>query len=201
MTIPPTPAVMPATVLAASGPPVNGTSELGWLLEDFLAQVPGTQGAFLVARDGLVLTAARLTRDEADSAAAVASALYSAGGAAGSITSPPAGDVQQIIVQHATRYTILMSTPDHHPDLPADAGLSGPAVVGCVLGVLAGPDAHTGLVGDRMAALIVSVAKHLVTATRTSTGTPEEDIRGADTLTTDVPVEGAGLRDGAGDER
>ncbi|MEU8804799.1 roadblock/LC7 domain-containing protein [Spirillospora sp. NPDC048819] len=196
MTIRPTSAAMPAP-----GPPVNGTSELGWLLEDFLAQVPGTQGAFLVARDGLVLTAARLTRDEADSAAAVASALYSAGGAAGSITSPPAGDVQQIIVQHATRYTILMSTPDQHPDLAAGATpTSGPAVVGCVLGVLAGPDAHTGLVGDRMAALIVSVAKHLVTATRT--GNSREDARGADTFTTDVPVEGAGSRDeGTGDER
>ncbi|OLT36362.1 hypothetical protein BJF79_31245 [Actinomadura sp. CNU-125] len=133
---------------------------MGWLLQDFLAQVPGTQGAFLVARDGLVLAAAGLSADEADRAAAVAAALYSTGEAAGAITFRPAGAVQQIIVQHDTRYTILMSTPDHH--------VESSVAVGCVLGVLAGADAHTGLVGNRMAAMVVSVAEHMVTAARTT---------------------------------
>lgn len=191
MTIPPTSAT-PAVSSEPVGTPREG---LGWLLEDFRTQVPDIQGAFLLSRDGLVLAAAGLTVDEADGAAAVAAALYSAAAAAGKITSSLGGAVQQIIVEHDAGYMILMNTPDQHPDASAHepgAGSGGPAVVGCVLGVLAGPDARTGLVADGMAMLIESVARHLVTATRTNApsaqgpgpgnhgerrGTPEQRLR------------------------
>ncbi|WP_030169940.1 roadblock/LC7 domain-containing protein [Spirillospora albida] len=203
MTIPTTSAALSSTALAGSGvasAPASASREgLGWLLEDFRAQVPGIKGAFLVPRDGLVLAAVGLTTDEADHAAAVAAALYSAGGAAGKITSPPVGEVQQIIVQHDAQYLILMNTPDQHPDAPAhatEAGTGRPAVVGCVLGVLAGPDAQTGLVADGMAMLIASVARHLVTATRT----PRADTPAPQVPSTESEAS-AGLRDaGSNDE-
>jgi predicted regulator of Ras-like GTPase activity (Roadblock/LC7/MglB family) len=207
MTIPPASAALPPTALAGpdvSSAPAGASREgLGWLLEDFRTQVPGIKGAFLVPRDGLVLAAVGLTTDEADHAAAVAAALYSAGGAAGKITSPPAGDVQQIIVQHDAQYLILMNTPDQHPDAPAhatEAGSGGSAVVGCVLGVLAGPDAQTGLVAHGMTMLIESVARHMVTATRTTSGAeaPAPENTGAPETTGD----GTGLQsEGRGDEQ
>ncbi|WP_171069058.1 roadblock/LC7 domain-containing protein [Actinomadura geliboluensis] len=182
---------------ASAGPSREG---LGWLLEDFRNQVPGITGAFLVPRDGLVLAAAGLSTDEADTAAAVAAALYSAGGAAGQITSPPAGDVQQIIVEHDTQTLILMNTPDQHHDAAAQAAEAGPgaagsgAVVGCVLGVLVRPDAQTGLVSHGMTMLIESVARHMVTAARTASG--------AGAPAPAPSGDGAGLRsEGRGDEQ
>lgn len=182
MTIPPTSATPPSTTHTGPGMPANGkTRELGWLLEDFRAQVPGVQGAFLATPDGLVLAAAGLSADEADRAAAFAAALYSTGAAGASITSTPSGAVQQVIVQYDAQYAILMSTPDPRPERPGRT-----TAAGCVLGVLAGPDTHTGLVGDRMTALIVSVARHLVTDTRTA----------------DTPVQDTGItNEGPGDAR
>lgn len=209
MTIPPPPTASPSTASpptalagsaasSAAGGPASGTGEgLGWLLENFLTQVPGTQGAFLVSRDGLQLAAAGLTVAQADRAGAVAAALYSTAAAAGAIKEPSAGGVQQVIVQHDARYMILMSTPNQHQEPSAVVGdpLSGPSMVGCVLGVLADPDAHTRLVGEEMTALIKSVAVHLVTATRTSA--PSKDTPPENAVTG-----GAGMGDeGSGDER
>jgi hypothetical protein len=42
--------------------------------------------------------------------------------------------------------------------------------------VLAGPDAHTGLVADGMTILIESVAQHLVTTIRPGAATPNPQI-------------------------
>lgn len=213
MTIPPTSAVSSPTSLA--DPAVSSTlagepgQDLGWLLDNFLIEVPGTQAAFLLTRDGLVLAYSGLTIDQADHAAAVAASLYSPAAAAGKITSPHRGDVQQVIVEHDAGFTILMSTPGQDPELPVDrvpavvsdlsAPQVGPAVIGCVLGVLAGPDAQTGLVADGMALLIESVARHMVTATRTST--PRADAAVSAIPTTNAPGEGSGRGDGGcGDE-
>ncbi|MEU9019249.1 roadblock/LC7 domain-containing protein [Actinomadura sp. NPDC048394] len=213
MTIPPASAV--SSSAAPVGPPVSRTpagepgQDLGWLLDNFRVEVPGIQAAFLLTRDGLVLAASGLTTDEADHAAAVAAALYSPAAAAGKITSPHRGDVQQVIVEHDDGFTILMNTPGQDLGLPADRGptvvsnlptpQAGPAVVGCVLGVLAGPDAQTGLVADGMAMLIESVARHMVAATRTST--PGADAAAAAIPTPNAPGEGSGRGEGGrGDE-
>lgn len=210
MTIPPSSAA--SSPAAPAGPAVSrtpaGEPGLGWLLDNFRGEVPGIQAAFLLTRDGLVLAASGLTTDEADKAAAVAAALYSAAAAAGKITSPHRGDVQQNITEHDAGFTILMSTPGQDPGLPADRGptvvsdvpapQAGSAVVGGVLGVLAGPDAQTGLVADRMAMLIESVARHMVTATRT--GAPSAGAASA-VPTTNGPGEGSRRGEGGrGDE-
>ncbi|WP_165966580.1 roadblock/LC7 domain-containing protein [Actinomadura sp. 7K507] len=183
--------------------------DLGWLLDNFRAEVTGTQAAFLLGRDGLVLAVSGLTTDEADVAAAVSAALYSAAAASGKITSLQDDDVQQVVVERNAGYTILMRTPGQHPDAPADRGtgaagdLTAPqaerAVVGCVLGVLAEPDAHTGLVANGMATLIGSVARHLGTATRPST--PSTDTLFTPENSSNAPVEAAGENGGSGDEQ
>lgn len=160
----------PAQADPAAGP-------LAWLLEEFLGRVPGAEGAVLVSRDGLKLAAAGLTGDRADTAAALVSGMYSLARGVGQITTPSDGTVQQVAIQHDARWLFIMSAAD-----PASAGLmpgsppvtADPRAVGCLLGVLAEPDAESGPIAYQMSTLIGSVADHLVTATRLPpTGTGE----------------------------
>lgn len=157
----------------SAAPPVAASTGaddgLGWLLTDFVDRVPGTEGAFLASRDGLNLAAAGLTTDQADRCAALAASLYSLGRGAGEIKPPTGGQVQQILIQHDARYLFAMSARDQNAPETVRQAPSNPHAVGCVLGVLAVPDADTRIVAHEMAALITSVAEHLVTATRATT--------------------------------
>ncbi|MEU4820263.1 roadblock/LC7 domain-containing protein [Actinomadura sp. NPDC023710] len=215
MTIPLNPTVSPSPAFARpAGAQSGGSSEgLGWLLDNFRAEVPGIRAAFLVGRDGLVLAASGLTTDEADHAAAATASTFSIAGAAGKIVSPCLGAVQQIIVEHDAGYTIVMRTPDQPHDIAAEsasnttrdplAPQAGDAAVGCVLGVLAGPDAQTRLIANGMSTLIESVARHMVIAIRTSTSSAANtETAPWRVSTTHVFRDGAGQQDkGAGDEQ
>src|SRR4051794_41926482 len=53
-----------------------GTQDLGWLLSNFAARVPGVAHAVAVSADGLLLAASRdLPRERGDELAAIASGL------------------------------------------------------------------------------------------------------------------------------
>ncbi|TDB88841.1 roadblock/LC7 domain-containing protein [Actinomadura sp. KC216] len=153
MTSPP-PSITPAE-------PRSGTGDLGWLLVNFLEEVPGVDAGVLGTLDGLPLASAGLSEAKSAHLAAVATTQNSAGKAGGNIIDPPGGDVELVIVQLSRRYVFVMNTQQ---------GTTGDtAVAGTLLTVLAAPDVDTRMVGNEMAALIKSVARHLGTTTRTAT--------------------------------
>jgi predicted regulator of Ras-like GTPase activity (Roadblock/LC7/MglB family) len=143
-----------------------GQKDLGWLLEDFVARVPGVDGALLASRDGLKLAAVGLSENQADQTSAVVSGLYSLARGVGKIKGSSGGAVRQVLIEHDEVTFFVMSAGDGLPQgMPMQPG-SDPRTVGSVLAVLAAPDADPGMVGYEMATLIKSVAEHLVTATR-----------------------------------
>jgi predicted regulator of Ras-like GTPase activity (Roadblock/LC7/MglB family) len=153
MTIPPT--------SPAPAEPQGGTGDLGWLLENFLVEVPGADAAVLASRDGLPLASAGLTAAQPDQLAAVSSSLHSSGRIAGDLTDPPGGDVQLLMVHLDHKYLFVMSTQ------PGDGAAAGASVVGTLLAVLAAHGADTRMIGREMKGLVTSVARHLGTTART----------------------------------
>ncbi|MGP4029689.1 roadblock/LC7 domain-containing protein [Actinomadura sp. 3N407] len=145
----------------------SGTGDLGWLLVNFLEEVPGVDAAVLGTLDGLPLASAGLSAEQAAHLAAVATTLHSSGRAGGSITDPPGGDVQLVMIQQVRKYLFVMNTQH--------GGATGTGVAGTLLTVLAAPDVDTRMVGSEMATLITSVARHLSTTTRTSTAASSGD--------------------------
>lgn len=166
MTIPPTSATPEPTSAGAQACEATGEN-LGWLLDNFLREVPGADAAVLASRDGLPLASAGLQADERDQIAAVAASLYSSGRTAGNITDPPGGDVQLLLIHLDRRYLFLMST--QRPGTVA----ASPAV-GTLLTVLAAGDVDTRMVGRQMSALIIGVAEHLSTKARTGAGSGDD---------------------------
>jgi predicted regulator of Ras-like GTPase activity (Roadblock/LC7/MglB family) len=141
-------------------------AELGWLLRNFLNEVPGTRCALLVTPDGLCVSVAGLVRDQADGGAAMTGALYSTAQACGTELSrnddqqaeTRPSKVQQVLVQLDNALVFVISADAHLPP--------GAEEVGCLLAVLTAPDANLSMVGDQMAALVTSVAPHLVARKR-----------------------------------
>ncbi|WP_301175523.1 roadblock/LC7 domain-containing protein [Actinomadura geliboluensis] len=139
--------------------PQSGTGDLGWLLVNFLQEVPRTEAAVLGTLDGLPLAAAGLSADQSAHLAAVATTQHSSGKAGGNVTDPPGGDVELVMVKLARKYLFVMNTRQGEA---TDTG-----VAPTLLTVLAAPDADTRMVGNEMATLIDSVILHLGAKTRT----------------------------------
>ncbi|MFE2426948.1 roadblock/LC7 domain-containing protein [Streptomyces sp. NPDC059373] len=140
---------------------------LGWLLEDFVRRVPGTDSAVLASRDGLKLSFAGVTADQADKTAALMSGLHSLSRGVGEITDSRDGNVRQVVIEHDAAFMFVMSI-DGLPEKTLRELGADPRTASTLLGVLAGPKADAGMVGYEMATLLKSVAEHLVIPTRHS---------------------------------
>lgn len=148
-------------------PPLQAASDragegLSWLLEEFTGRVTGVTGAVLVSRDGLKMAVSGLGSDAADRAAAWMSSLHSLARSAATLIGGRDGGFRQVIIEDNSVLVFVVSA-DH----AATTGVGSESdLVGCVLGVLAEPEADPGVVGYEMSLLVKSVAEHLVTETR-----------------------------------
>lgn len=140
--------------------PQSGTGDLGWLLDNFLEEVPGVDAAVLGTLDGLPLASAGLSAAQSAHLAAVATTQHSSGKAGGNITDPPGGDVQLVLVQLSRKNLFVMNTQRDQA--------TAATVAGTLLTVLAARDTDTRMVGSEMTRLITSVARHLSTTTRST---------------------------------
>jgi predicted regulator of Ras-like GTPase activity (Roadblock/LC7/MglB family) len=111
-------------------------SNVNWLVNNFVDQVPGVSEAVVVSTDGLpIATSAGLDRDAVDRFAAVASGLIGLSyGAAGRFGG---GAVTEIIVEMENAFLFVTGISD-----------------GSLLAVVADGTADIGLVGYEMAVLV-----------------------------------------------
>jgi predicted regulator of Ras-like GTPase activity (Roadblock/LC7/MglB family) len=124
--------------------PSSRPGQFGWLLTNFVKNVPGVSHAVAVSSDGLLLTSSEgLPRDRADQLAAVASGLLSLTRGAARVFG--AGGVVQTVVEMELGCMLLMAIAD-----------------GSCLAVLASPRCDMGLVAYEMT-LLVDRAGELVT--------------------------------------
>jgi len=122
--------------MSQSTQPSSRPGQFGWLLTNFVKNVPGVSHAVAVSSDGLLLTSSEgLPRDRADQLAAVASGLLSLTRGAARVFG--AGEVVQTVVEMERGFLFLMSVSD-----------------GSSLAVLAHPEADIGLIGYEMALLV-----------------------------------------------
>jgi predicted regulator of Ras-like GTPase activity (Roadblock/LC7/MglB family) len=114
----------------------NEAAKFSWLLDNFVATVPGSRHALAVSADGLLMCmSAELDRTSGDQLAAVVAGLSSlTRGAARQLRS---GEVRQSVVEMDTLFLLLMSISD-----------------GSVLAVVADSSCDVGIVGYEMALLV-----------------------------------------------
>lgn len=131
------------------GPDPDGNgSDVSWLIESFVQQVPGIAHSVAVSADGLLMAAsAALPRDRADQLAAIAAGVVSLTHGAASIFE--GGRVSQTVVEMESGFLIVMS-------------ISG----GSCLAVLASQSCDIGQVGYEMALLVERVGAVLTPALR-----------------------------------
>jgi predicted regulator of Ras-like GTPase activity (Roadblock/LC7/MglB family) len=130
--------------MSQSTQPSSRPGQFGWLLTNFVKNVPGVSHAVAVSSDGLLLTSSEgLPRDRADQLAAVASGLLSLTRGAARVFG--AGEVVQTVVEMELGCMLLMAIAD-----------------GSCLAVLASPRCDMGLVAYEMT-LLVDRAGELVT--------------------------------------
>jgi len=130
--------------MSQSTQPSSRPGQFGWLLTNFVKNVPGVSHAVAVSSDGLLLTSSEgLPRDRADQLAAVASGLLSLSRGAARVFG--AGEVVQTVVEMELGCMLLMAIAD-----------------GSCLAVLASPRCDMGLVAYEMT-LLVDRAGELVT--------------------------------------
>lgn len=107
-----------------------------WLLDNFVATVPGAQHTLAVSADGLLMAMSRgLDRTSGDQLAAIVSGMSSL--TRGAARQLQAGEVRQAIVEMDSLFVFLMSVSD-----------------GSVLAVVADATCDVGLVGYEMAMLV-----------------------------------------------
>jgi len=129
--------------------PQPGT--IGWLITDFVRQVPGVAHAVVVSADGLLLAGSHgLPRDRAEQLSAVSSGLVSL--TLGAARLFEAGDVNQTVVEMDRGYLFIMSVSD-----------------GSCLAVLAAATCDIGLVGYEMTVLVERVGLQLTPELRNQT--------------------------------
>jgi uncharacterized protein len=117
--------------------------QFGWLVDSFVARVPGVAHAVVVSADGLLLVASSgLPRDRADQLAAVTSGLVSL--TQGAARCFEAGGVVQTVVEMERGIVLTMSISD-----------------GSSLAVLASPSCDIGLIGYEMTLLVDRAGKLL----------------------------------------
>lgn len=77
---------------------MTAVTDLGWLLDDLVARVPGIKKALILTRDGLTVGAsATLSREDAERLSAVAAAFHSL--ARGAVRQLGGEEVRQVIVE------------------------------------------------------------------------------------------------------
>ena len=124
----------------------------GWLITDFVRQVPGVAHAVVVSADGLLLAGSQgLPRDRAEQLSAVASGLVSL--TQGAARCFEAGGVNQTVVEMDRGYLFLMSISD-----------------GSSFAVLAARNCDVGQVGYEMALLVDRVGDALTPSPRQAAG-------------------------------
>jgi predicted regulator of Ras-like GTPase activity (Roadblock/LC7/MglB family) len=123
--------------------PTTPQDGFGWLVDDFVRQVPGVAHAVVVSADGLFLTGSKgLPQDRAEQLSAVASGMVSL--TQGAARCFDAGGVNQCVVEMDRGYLFLMSISD-----------------GSSLAVLAAPNSDIGLVAYEMTLLVERVGEQL----------------------------------------
>jgi predicted regulator of Ras-like GTPase activity (Roadblock/LC7/MglB family) len=112
-------------------------SNLNWLINNFINQVPGVAHTIVVSADGLPIAVSEgFPTDRADQLAAVASGLVSLTQGAARVFE--AGLVTQTVVEMEHGFLFIMAISD-----------------GASMAVLASPQCDIGLVGFEMARLVI----------------------------------------------
>lgn len=131
---------------------VSQPDGFGWLITDFVRQVPGVAHAVVVSADGLLLARSEgMPTDRAEQLSAVASGLVSLGQGAAKIFET--GEVAHTVVEMDRGYLFLRSISD-----------------GSSLAVLAIPDCDIGVVAYEMALLARRVGQRLTPEVRAALG-------------------------------
>ncbi|ROS79201.1 roadblock/LC7 domain-containing protein [Cellulomonas sp. PhB143] len=114
----------------------NEASSFGWLLDNFVRNVPGSRHTLVVSADGLLMAMSdQLDRTSGDQLAAIVSGLSSL--TRGASRQIDGGNVRQAIVEMDNGFLFLMNISN-----------------GSVLGVVAEATCDIGLIGYEMALLV-----------------------------------------------
>ena len=121
-------------------------AEFGWLLNNYVQQVPGARHALAVSADGLLMAMSiELDRTSGDQLAAIVSGLSSL--TRGAARHLRAGEVRQAVVEMDQLFLVLMSVSD-----------------GSVLAVVADSSSDIGVIGYEMAMLATRAESTLTPA-------------------------------------
>ncbi|GAA2687095.1 putative regulator of Ras-like GTPase activity, Roadblock/LC7/MglB family [Actinosynnema pretiosum] len=124
--------------------------DLVWLLENLLQRTPGSRHALVLSKDGLKLSrSARLTVDQADQLAAIASGMQSLAYGASIEFGDGTGGVRTSMTEFHGGLLFIV-----------EAGQ------GAHLAVIAGDDADAGQVGHNMSELVEQLGDHMSTPPR-----------------------------------
>lgn len=108
---------------------VAGPQEFTWLIDNFIADVPGVTDALVMASDGLLLTSSgSVTREVGEQLAAISSGLLSLGHNSAALVGR--GSCEQIMLRLTRGHLLFMRIGD-------TAGLAVLTAVGCDLKVVA----------------------------------------------------------------
>ncbi|RMI28874.1 roadblock/LC7 domain-containing protein [Nocardia stercoris] len=126
---------------------------LDWLLDNLIDRVSGAESAVVLSADGLPVAGSnRLTREQIEHLAAIASALHSLGRGTG--THFGKGALRQTVIELDGGYLVVSEAGD-----------------GACLALLAASDADLGLIGYEMTVLVGQVHEHLAATPRIPTST------------------------------
>ncbi len=132
--------------------PGGNGSDVSWLIENFVQQVPGIAHSVVASADGLLMaSSAALPRDRADQLAAIATGVASL--TQGAATVFEGGRVSQTVVEMESGFLIVMAA-------------SG----GSCLAALASQSCDIGQVGYEMALLVERVGEVLTPQLRAQAG-------------------------------
>ncbi|MCX5215765.1 roadblock/LC7 domain-containing protein [Kitasatospora sp. NBC_00240] len=134
------------------------STDLDWLLAQFIAETPNARSAVVASTDGVRKHTHGLSDDDSDRIAVVVTGLVSVSRGVGQLAGPASGPVAQVIVQFQGCYLFVVA-----------------AGAGTVLGVVADAAADPGQIGNAMTLLVRSIEPFLTTPARSpraSAGTP-----------------------------
>ncbi|MCX2968230.1 MULTISPECIES: roadblock/LC7 domain-containing protein [Streptomyces] len=126
------------------------TTDLSWLLRDFVETVPGARAALLASDDGMRTSCHGLEPDTADALAALISGQGAMAAQLSAITGSAGTVFSQMVVQAGDTTEFVMR---------AGSGSS-------VICVLADSGADPGVVGHRLAQLVAQVDEHMAVPSR-----------------------------------
>jgi predicted regulator of Ras-like GTPase activity (Roadblock/LC7/MglB family) len=139
--------------------PDGASSALTWMLDELVISVAGARHAVALSADGMVVErSGRLSRDDADQLAAMASSLHSVARGVGDRFG--GGPVRQNIVEMEQAFLFVTA-----------------AGKGARLALLADSTADMGMIGYEMNRLVQRVPQHLAAASRSGSGAVEGHAR------------------------